>query len=609
MRTWNIEFKYYNHIDRARRVALTVMSRISVILAASLLILLVYEFGFLDAHHRANTISVYYEIGLAYFVLVYFGNFIRAIASYSRDKFLFYASLLKVFAVFIAFVGSCFFKDQENHTAFIQLISHHYYLNLIIVVIFFVEVGRASFEVLTRRLNPAMIFIGSFTFLILVGAGLLLLPNSTTHGISIIDALFTSTSAVCITGLICVDTATAFTPFGKVVIIVLIQMGGLGVMTFTTFFGLFYKNESTFQSQVMLKEILNLDRLSGIFRALLSILIITLVIELIGAFFIFQAIADVAPLGDFAGKVAFSAFHSISAFCNAGFSTLTDNLYTDFLRQNYSLHFWIMVLIVFGGLGFPIIFNYITLIKHFVSNKVRQLMGKQQRYMHIPRIINMNARIVVFTTAGLILFGAIMFFLLERNNTLAGEGVMGKITGSLFGSISPRTAGFNTIDVTKMLPSTILITIFLMWVGASPGSTGGGIKTTTFALALFNIINLATGRKHLVVGRREIPSNSVQRAFAVIFLSVIAIGFGTFLVMIFQPSLNYLSVLFEATSAFSTVGLSVGITSQLTIPSKIVMILLMFIGRVGLLSLIFSFLRQSQRGNGYRLPSESICIN
>jgi len=609
MRTWDIEFKYYNHIDRARRVALAVMSRVSVILAASLLILLVYEFGFLDVHHRANTISVYYEIGLFYFVLVYFGNFTRAIVCYRSDKVLFYTSLLKVFSVFIAFVGSFFFKDQASHSVFIQLISHHYYLNLIIVVIFFIEVGRASFEVLTRRLNPAMIFIGSFTFLILVGAGLLLLPNSTTHGISVIDAMFTSTSAVCVTGLICVDTATAFTPFGKVVIIVLIQMGGLGVMTFTTFFGLFYKNESTFQSQVMLKEILNLDRLSGIFRALLSILIITLVIELIGAFFIFQAIADVAPLGDFAGKVAFSAFHSISAFCNAGFSTLTDNLYTDFLRQNYSLHFWIMVLIVFGGLGFPIIFNYITLVKHFVSNKVRQLMGKQQRYMHIPRIINMNARIVVFTTAGLILFGAIMFFLLERNNTLAGEGIVGKITGSFFGSISPRTAGFNTIDVTKMLPSTILITIFLMWVGASPGSTGGGIKTTTFALALFNIINLATGRKHLVVGRREIPSNSVQRAFAVIFLSVIAIGFGTFLVMIFQPSLNYLSVLFEATSAFSTVGLSVGITSQLTIPSKIVMILLMFIGRVGLLSLIFSFLRQHQRGNGYRLPSENIYIN
>lgn len=175
-------------------------------------------------------------------------------------------------------------------------------------------------------------------------------------------------------------------------------------------------------------------------------------------------------------------------------------------------------------------------------------------------------RIVVFTTAGLILFGAIMFFLLERNNTLWG-GNNGKDNGIVFGSISLHAADI-FIDVTKMLPSTILITIFLMWVGASPGSTGGGIKTTTFALALFNIINLATGRKHLVVGRREIPSNSVQRAFAVIFLSVIAIGFGTFLVMIFQPSLNYLSVLFEATSAFSTVGLSVGITSQLTFPSK-----------------------------------------
>ncbi len=213
MRTWDIEFKYYNHIDRARRVALAVMSRVSVILAASLLILLIYEFGFLDAHHRANTISVYYEIGLFYFVLVYFGNFTRAIVFYRSDTVLFYTSLLKVSSVFIAFVGSFFFKDQASHSLFIQLISHHYYLNLIIVVVFFIEVGRASFEVLTRRLNPAIIFIGSFTFLILVGAGLLLLPNSTTHGISVIDAMFTSNSAVCVTGIICVYTATAFTPF------------------------------------------------------------------------------------------------------------------------------------------------------------------------------------------------------------------------------------------------------------------------------------------------------------------------------------------------------------------------------------------------------------
>ncbi len=609
MKPWYTEFKYYYFIDRARRVALTLLGRLSMVLATSLLALLVYEFGFLDPVNRDNAVSVYYELGILYFVFIYFGDFIRVVKHHKNDKVLLYSSFLKIVIILFAFIGSFFLKDNVSHSAFIHVVSHYNFVNFIIVVIFLIEVGRASFGLLTHKLNPALIFIGSFTFLVVAGAGLLLLPNSTTHGISLIDALFTSTSAVCVTGLLVVDTATAFTPFGQVVIISLIQLGGLGVMTFTTFFGMFYKTESTFRSQMMLKEIFNLDRLGGIFKALLSILVVTLMIELVGAILVFNSISDVAPMGDFSEKVAFSVFHSISAFCNAGFSTLSNGLYTDFIRQNYSLHLWIMVLIVLGGLGFPIIFNYITLLNHFFKNKVKQLFGRQRRYIHVPRIINMNARIVMFTTLGLILFGAVMFFLLERNNTLAGQGLLGKITGSFFGAISPRTAGFNTVDITKMLPSTILITIFLMWVGASPGSTGGGIKTTTFALALHNVLNLATGRKHFVIGRREIPSNSLQRAFAVIFLSIVAIGLGSFLVIVFQPELSFISVLFESTSAFSTVGLSVGITSQLTIPSKTVMVLLMFIGRVGLLSLVFSFLRDNNKGSGYRLPEENIYIN
>ncbi|SDB88347.1 TrkH family potassium uptake protein [Williamwhitmania taraxaci] len=609
MNLWTIDFKYYSQIERLKRFFVTVLNHFSILAAASLLAILIYEFGFLHPNDRLDSVSTYYEFGLLYFVVIYCISLYKAFVSRRQDRFLRLTSLFKLGIVFFAFIGSVFFSVGDHHKLFLTIIGHHYFLNLTIVFLFLVEVGRASFNLFAKQANPAMLFIGSFTLLVSIGTGLLLLPNSTTHGISLVNALFTSTSAVCVTGLVVVDTATAFTPVGKMIILLLIQLGGLGVMTFTTFFGLFYRTESTFRSQMMIKEILNLDRVGGIFSALLKILLVTIIVEFIGALFIFQSISKVTAVGDFTDKVAFSVFHSISAFCNAGFSTLTDGLYTGFLRQNYTLQFWIMALIVLGGLGFPIIFSYFTLIRHFIGNKIRQFFGKQKRYMHMPRIINMNARIVVFTTMGLILIGAIMFFLLERNNTLVGEGILGKITGSFFGSITPRTAGFNTVDMSRLMPSTILITILLMWIGASPGSTGGGIKTTTFALSLLNVVNLATGRKLFVVGRREIPYDSVQRAFAVVFLSIIAIGLGSFFVIVFQPKLNYLSVLFECTSAFSTVGLSVGMTSQLTVASKIVIILLMLIGRVGLLSLVFSFLGNLHQGDSYRLPSESIYIN
>lgn len=609
MKPWDIEFRYYSQIDRLKRFLVAAVNQFSVFFAISLVLALVYDFGFLNNSNQLIFTLQLYRFGLLYFFVSYSIGLIRVAYLPKVDQFHLITSLLKTLIVLLALIGQYFWQEGADHSLVVKLISSQLFLGFTIIILFFIEFGRTTISLLARRLNPALLFIGSFTILILIGTGLLLLPNSTTQGISFIDALFTSTSAVCVTGLIVVDTATAFTPVGKTIIIMLIQLGGLGVMTFTTFFGLFYRRENSFQTQLLLKEVLNIDNVSGLFRTLLKILVVTVAIELIGALFIFYSIANVVPIGGFADKVAFSLFHSVSAFCNAGFSTLTDNLYATYIRHNYNLHFWIMVLIVLGGLGFSIIFNYFTLIRHFVWNKVNQLVGKQQRYIHTPRIINMNARIVVFTTAGLILFGAILFFIFERNNTLAGEGMLGQITGSFFGSITPRTAGFNTIDVTKMLPSTILITIFLMWVGASPGSTGGGIKTTTFALAILNIFNLATGRKYFVVGRREIPYNSVQRAFSVVFLSVITISLGSFLLVVFHPNLSFLSILFECTSAFSTVGLSVGITSQLAIPAKVVLIFLMLIGRVGLLSLVFSFLHHDSNSYGYRLPQESVYIN
>lgn len=609
MNRWNIEFKYYSKLSAWLKRGTVIVNRFSVVAATVLLLTFIFDVGFLSEAEPRQYLHLFYGLSLGFFFAYYLVSFIRTLYERTDKHYIIWSDFARLALVFLVFEGGFLNVEYFESFSFLRIFTHRYILNLTFLIIFLSESGRYSLRLLSRRMNPALLFIGSFTALIIIGTGLLMLPNSTTAGISFIDSLFTSTSAVCVTGLVVVDTATAFTPLGQTIILVLIQLGGLGVMTFTTFFGLFFRMGNSFQSQLLLKEVLNLDRIGGIFKVLLKILLVTLVFEFLGAVLIFHSIARIAALGGLQDKMAFSVFHSISAFCNAGFSTLSNGLYTEAIRYDHSLQVWIMVLIVLGGLGFPIIFNYFTLIRHFIGNKVRQLLGRQVRYIHRPRIINLNARIVMFTTAALIAFGAILFFIFEHNNTLAGESWFGKISGSFFGSITPRTAGFNTVDVGKLLTPTLLLTIFLMWIGASPGSTGGGIKTTTFAVALLNIVNLATGKKHFMVGRREISNTSVQRAFAVVFLSVLVISFGTFLILIFQPNLNPLSVLFEATSAFSTVGLSVGITAQLAIPSKFVIILLMLIGRVGLLTIVFSLVGQQKSAVGFRLPAENIYIN
>jgi len=606
---WDIEFKYYSRIRIWLKRWTLILNRFSVFAATVLILTFIFDVGFLSGVEPRQHLHLFYGLSLGFFFAYYLVSFIRALYEKTDKRYIIWPDFARLVLVFLVLGGGFLNVEYFESFPILRLFTHRYVLNLTFLIIFLSESGRISLRLLNRRMNPALLFIGSFTALIIIGAGLLLLPNSTTTGISLVDSLFTSTSAVCVTGLVVMDTATAFTPLGQTIILGLIQLGGLGVMTFTTFFGLFFRMGNSFQSQLLLKEVLNLDKVSGMFRVLLKILLVTLFFEFLGAVLIFHSIAGVPSLGGIQDKVAFSVFHSISAFCNAGFSTLSNGLYSEAIRYNHGLQVWIMALIVLGGLGFPIIFNYFTLIRHFIGNKVRQLLGRQVRYIHRPRIINLNARIVVFTTASLIVFGAIMFFLFEQNNTLAGESWFGKISGSFFGSITPRTAGFNTVDVSKLLTPTLLLTMFLMWIGASPGSTGGGIKTTTFTVALLNLVNLATGKNHFVIGRREIPYNSVQRAFAVVFLSILVISFGTFLILIFQPGLNPLFVLFEATSAFSTVGLSLGITSQLVIPSKIVIICMMLAGRVGLLTLIFSFVGEQKNTKGFRLPSENIYIN
>lgn len=479
-------------------------------------------------------------------------------------------------------------------------------INTVFIFALIVEVSTNSLQFSNRNTNPALLFVFSFLFIICLGTGLLMLPNATYSGITMTNAFFTATSAVCVTGLIVVDTATYFTPLGQIFIIVLIQLGGLGIMTFTSFFGYFFKGGASFGNEFLLKELINEEKIGEIFKTLVKIVAITFSIEAIGALLIYYTATPSLFSGNLS-MLSFSVFHAISAFCNAGFSTLSSGLYQPGFRYNYNLHYIIGGLIIAGGLGFPIVFNYYRLLRHFLKNKFHQLLRKQG-YIHIPKIINVNTRIVMITTLVLLLGGFVFFMFSEYNHSLRGLSLQGKIAGAFFGSVTTRTAGFNTVDMSLLTPVTVLIYLFLMWVGASPASTGGGIKTTTFAVAVMNFVSLAKGKGRIEIFGRELARDSVRRAFAVIFLSLGVIFLAVILLMFTDAELGASKLLFEVVSAFGTVGLTLGITAELSTAGKWVIIVTMFLGRVGTLTFLVGFFRRI-RNYRYHYPKEDIMIN
>ncbi len=475
-----------------------------------------------------------------------------------------------------------------------------------VLLVFIREFSTVRLVFKRRFLNPAQLFIASFLMIIILGALLLLLPNATVSGISLIDALFTSTSAVCVTGLIVVDTGSYFTTLGQTIIVILIQAGGIGIMTFTSYFAYFFRGGSSYENHLVLNEMTNTKEISQVFSTLYKIIFLTFLIEAIGATLIYFSL-DFTLIPAWQDRLYFSVFHSVSGFCNAGFSTLPNGLYESGYRFNYSLQLIIAALLILGGIGFSILFNLWEYLKYLVINSWNAL-NTGKRRVYSPWVITINSRIVIVTSILLLVFGTIFYYCFEFNSTLAEHHGFGKLVTAFFSAASPRTAGFNVVDMTGMQFSTVMMVIFLMWIGASPGSTGGGIKTSTLAIATLNFISIARDKDRLEVFRREIAVSSIRRAFALISLSLIAIGFSIFFITIFDKHQNLLHIAFECFSAFSTVGLSLGITAALSAPSKLVLILTMFVGRVSLLTLLIAIFRKA-RHIKYKYPSEEILIN
>ncbi len=474
----------------------------------------------------------------------------------------------------------------------------------LILLVFFRAWSRVLNRIYAMNIRSEKLFVFSFIFLITTGSLLLMLPVSTTSPISFTDALFTSTSAVCVTGLSTLDTASQFTWFGKMIILGLIQLGGIGIMTFTSFFASVGRSQHGLTEGTALSSMVLSKNIKQLFSALYAVIFVTLVVELTGTILLyFQLPATAFP--DNVSRFTFALFHAVSAFCNAGFSTAPNGLMNEVFDKAYGIQLTIAWLIIIGGLGFFIVTNYMERFALGFRNLIKTITGKTRQFE--PNLININSRIVVTTTFWLLVIGTGVFMFFEWDGVLSGLGFGEKLVTSFFCAVTPRTAGFNTLDFSSLMFPTIMLIIMLMWIGASPGSTGGGVKTTTFAIALLNAFSLGRGKERVHFRNREISNQSVRKAFLMITFSIIFVFIGTMLMSWYEPSVEIHRLLFEAFSAFGTVGLSLNLTYELGEPSKYVLIFLMFIGRIGVITLFVAFIRKT-RFLLFSYPEEEVFI-
>lgn len=438
------------------------------------------------------------------------------------------------------------------------------------------------------HLSPPKVLVLGFALIIAIGAILLTLPIATNdgQGLSLINAVFTSTSATCVTGLVVTDTGTTFTLFGQLVILALIQVGGLGFMTLATFFALLMGKKISLQQRLLLQESLNQISIEGVVRLAKMLLIFTGLIELTGGILLTLRFAFDMP---FAKALYYGMFHSISNFNNAGFDLMGEFSSLTKYVSDPIVNITVCLLIILGGIGFIV-------------------MAEVYGYRDTKRL-SLHTKVVLTTTAILIVLGTLAIFILEFTNpkTLQPLSPVGKFFGALYQSVTARTAGSNTISIGDMHQSSLFFMIVLMFIGASPGSTGGGIKTTTFATLLGAVWAQIKGREDVIFYRQRILPHMIYKSLTVTMTALFIVIIVSMILTITEPGKDFLMILFESVSAFATVGLSMGLTPDLSDIGKIVISLTMFAGRVGPLTIAFA-LAQRNRKEYFRYPKGKIMI-
>ncbi len=592
------------------RVLLRMMAVLTYVASLLLIVGVVYEHGFpLSATDISHLKILYKAVWIIFLIDVTLHIFLEYKGT--KKNFRKLAWILS-WLLYLTLVPVIFHRpDEEGAILYVWdfLGSKLYHIPLLLLFSF-LNLSNGLVRLLGRRTNPSLILAVSFFVIILIGTGLLLLPRCTVEGVvlSWVDALFTSTSAVCVTGLVPVDVSATFTPMGLTVIILLIQVGGLGVMTLTSFFAMFFMGNTSLYNQLVVRDMVSSNSLGSLLSTLLYILGFTMVIEGAGMVSIWLGIHGTLGMS-LEEELAFSAFHSISAFCNAGFSTLPGNLGNPMVMTGHnSLYISVSLLIILGGIGFPILVNFKDIVLYHLRRFwkfVRTLKLDRHKKQHL---YNLNTKIVLIVTLLLLVLGTLAVAAFEWNGSFAGMSVADKWTQAFFNATCPRTAGFSSVDLTSLSVQTILIYIFLMWIGGAAQSTAGGVKVNAFAVVVLNLIAVLRGTERVEVFGRELSHDSIRRSNATVVMSLGVLFLFIFVLSILEPKMSVMTLTFECVSALSTVGSSLNATPLLRDESKLLVALLMFVGRVGLITLMLGIVKQ-KKNTKYRYPSDDIIIN
>lgn len=590
------------------RVVLWFMAAITYLASMALIVGVVYQHGFplsIPEVIRLNTL--YKAVWIVFLVDIT----LHILLEYrGRKKSFRKLAWILSWLLYLTLIPVFFHRPEEPGVILhIWEFLHGKFYHVALLLIFsFLNLSNGFVRLLGRRTNPSLILAASFLIIILIGMGLLMLPRCTIAGISWIDSLFVSTSAVCVTGLTPVDVATTFTLGGQIVIILLIQIGGLGVMTLTSFFAMFFMGNTSLYNQVVVRDMVSSDSLGSLLSTLFYILGFTLVIEGIGMLSIWFSIHGTMGMS-LDEELWFSAFHAVSAFCNAGFSTLSGNLGNPLVMTNHNfLYLSVSLLIILGGIGFPILVNFKDIVLYHLRHFWRFIHTFRLDRHRMQHLYNLNTKIVLIVTFLLLLFGTLSIAYFEWDASFAGMPVADKWTQAFFNATCPRTAGFSSVDLTSLTVQTLLVYLLLMWIGGAAQSTAGGIKVNAFAVVVLNLIAVIRGSGRVSVFGRELSYDSIRRSNATVVLSLLVLFVFVFILSIWEPNMSILTLTFECVSALSTVGSSLNATPLLCDNSKLLLSLLMFIGRVGLITLMLGIVKQ-QKNKKYRYPSDNIIIN
>lgn len=445
--------------------------------------------------------------------------------------------------------------------------------------------------------NPARTLIISFFMVIIIGSFLLMLPAASAKGspLNFLTALFTSASAVCVTGLSVIDVSSELTIVGKFILIVLIQVGGLGIMVFSFFGMLAFRKKMTVSEKLTISYMVSEDDMSNLFKTLRVIVLSTFFIEALSAVFLFIGFSRI--LGFNLKTLGFALFHAISAFCNAGFALFSNNL--ESFTSDIIISLTIGFTIILGGISFAVIYDVLAKVKTDIKNKF--LKKKKTDYL-----ISVNTKMILSLTVFILFISFALFYLLEHRNTMKEMSLGTQYLASLFQAITLRTAGFSTVSFLNLTNATLLFMIFIMFMGGAAGSTAGGIKLNTIAVVFAFFKSFLKNQKTVVIKNVSVPEEQVKKAFLIFGFGLAVISVGIFLLTITE-SLPFLALLFETVSAFATVGLSTGITAALSPAGKIVIIILMFIGRVGPLTFLTAA-GKKQKNDDIEYPYGNIAI-